>query len=308
MADYPRWPVKTNEKHRVVLFPQIRSDALRNSLRMTDAASFFTHLPPAAARLGRVIARPRAVGVCCVVALTSLGWVYLALQASGPDIWAVLCRPLSAAPGQTTIDLALVAAMWAAMTLAMMLPSAGPMILTYAEIAETAARKGERVVSPFILTAGYLAVWFGFALLAALAHVALSSAEPFAATAAPAGLLFSAAIFAGAGLYQFSAFKHACLHKCQQPFQFFFTRWATTPGGVFRLGLRQGMYCLGCCWAMMLVMLGAGAMNVVWMAALGIVMTAEKLSRGRKVAAAIGIALFAIAAGFVLTAFEIAGS
>ena len=95
---------------------------------------------------------------------------------------------------------------------------------------------------------------------------------------AAAGALFSGALFVGAGLYQFSALKHACLTLCQRPFPFFFANWTTEPRGVFRLGLRQGLYCLGCCWAMMLVMFAVGAMNVVWMAALGIVMTVEKMT------------------------------
>ena len=90
--------------------------------------------------------------------------------------------------------------------------------------------------------------------------------------------LFGGAIFLGAGLYQFSALKQACLTLCQRPFPFFFANWTTERSGVFRLGLRQGMLCLGCCWAMMLVMFAVGAMNVVWMAALGVLMTIEKLS------------------------------
>ena len=71
--------------------------------------------------------------------------------------------------------------------------------------------------------------------------------------------LFSGAIFIAAGVYQFSALKHACLMRCQQPFPFFFANWATTEAGVFRLGLKQGVYCLGCCWAMMLLMFAVGA-------------------------------------------------
>ena len=83
---------------------------------------------------------------------------------------------------------------------------------------------------------------------------------------ASASGLFSGAIFIAAGVYQFSALKHACLTQCQHPFPFFFTNWATTPRGVFRLGVKQGLYCLGCCWAMMLVMFAVGVMNVIWMA------------------------------------------
>jgi predicted metal-binding membrane protein len=114
--------------------------------------------------------------------------------------------------------------------------------------------------------------------------------------------LFSGAVFIGAGVYQFSALKHACLTQCRNPFQFFFSNWATTPRGVFKLGLRQGLFCLGCCWAMMLVMFAVGVMNVVWMAALGILMTVEKLGTGKRLTYAIGIGLILIGAAFVLTA------
>ena len=98
---------------------------------------------------------------------------------------------------------------------------------------------------------------------------------------APASGLFSGAIFIAAGVYQFTPLKHACLTQCQRPFPFFFAHWQTTASGVFRLGLTQGLYCLGCCWAMMLVMFAVGVMNVVWMAALGMVMTIEKIGAGR---------------------------
>ena len=120
---------------------------------------------------------------------------------------------------------------------------------------------------------------------------------------ASASALFSGAIFIGAGLYQFSALKHACLRQCRQPFPFFFAHWETTPRGVFRLGLKQGLYCLGCCWAMMLVMFAVGVMNVIWMAALGIVMTLEKIGSGNRFTYGLGAALIAVGVAFVLVAF-----
>ena len=113
--------------------------------------------------------------------------------------------------------------------------------------------------------------------IAALAQLALARAALQNSGLAAASGLFAGAIFIGAGAYQFSALKHACLTQCQRPFPFFFTNWATTPRGVFRLGVKQGFYCVGCCWAMMLVMFAVGVMNVVWMAGLGIVMTIEKI-------------------------------
>jgi predicted metal-binding membrane protein len=110
-------------------------------------------------------------------------------------------------------------------------------------------------------------------------------------------------VFLGAGLYQFSALKQACLTLCQRPFPFFFANWTTEPRGVLRLGLRQGVYCLGCCWALMLLMLAVGAMNVVWMAALGILMTLEKMTGTARLSEAIGLALLAI--GFVLVVVSV---
>jgi len=276
---------------------------------MSDATGHdFSHLPPAAAGLGRIFARPKAMATCCVIVLASLGWLYAALLFAGmggsfagfgTSIVEALCRPLSD-PSWSASGISIVALMWGAMTLAMMLPSAAPMIMTYAGIADTAARKNESIVSPFALAAGYTAVWLVFAVLAALIQTVLTQATLLDTSMNSASGFFSGAIFIGAGLYQFSPIKHACLTRCQQPFPFFFANWATTPSGVFRLGVKQGLYCLGCCWAMMLVMFAVGVMNVVWMAGLGMLMTIEKLLAGRRFTHAIGVTLIAIGACIAL--------
>jgi predicted metal-binding membrane protein len=249
------------------------------------------HLPPAASGLGAIFARPKIIAMVCVVALSGLGWLTLGLQAGG---WLdALCRQ----PGAT--NAAVVVGMWTAMILAMMLPTAAPMILTYTEIADTAARKNEPAVSPFAIAAGYTVVWLGFAAAAALTQLMLTRFALLDSAMKPASAWLSAAIFFGAGLYQFSALKHACLTQCQQPFSFFFANWKTTPRGVFGLGLRQGFYCLGCCWAMMLVMFAAGMMNVIWMAGLGIVMAIEKIGVGKRFSQLVGVALIAIGVAFI---------
>jgi predicted metal-binding membrane protein len=271
---------------------------------MSDAADRdLTYLSPATSRLAGVFARPKVIAVACVVLLAGLGWAYLALLTagmSGPSsAFDVLCRAMPTARPAT---IALIALMWGAMTLAMMLPSAAPMIYTYAEIADTAARKGERIVSPFVLAAGYSAIWLGFALLATAAQIALTRLTLFDSGLASASGLFSGAIFITAGAYQFSALKHACLNQCQHPFPFFFANWKTTPRGVFHLGVRQGLFCLGCCWAMMLVMFAVGVMNVVWMVGLGIVMTIEKIGSGRRFSHAVGVVLIAAGVAFLATA------
>src|SRR6185437_8458949 len=124
-----------------------------------------SRLSPAAGRLGAAFARPKVLAAICVITLAGLGWLALGLTAAATGMFDALCRPLTTG-AWSAISFAIIAAMWGAMTFAMMLPSAAPMIMTYAEIADTAARKDERIVSPFVLAAGYLSVWLGFAAVA----------------------------------------------------------------------------------------------------------------------------------------------
>jgi predicted metal-binding membrane protein len=265
---------------------------------MSDIAKDdLSFLRPAAARLAQAAANPRLVAMGSILALAGLGWVYLGLaHASRGDAFAVICRAET-----FTRDLAdgpLVVGIWSAMALAMMLPSAAPMILAYAEIADTAARKRIEVVSPLVLAGGYLAVWLCFAIAATVVQLALGRA----ALALPSGWLgpeTSAGLFVGAGLYQFSSLKQACLRQCRGPFSFFFLNWKTTTRGVFQLGIKQGLYCLGCCWAAMLLMFAAGTMNVVWMAGLAAAMTVEKLVNSPRLSYAFGVILICIGVGFV---------
>jgi predicted metal-binding membrane protein len=275
---------------------------------MTETTGYqFTHLAPAEAGLGQIFARPKAIAAGCVIIIAGLGWFYLALLIAAPaSSWfatvQALCRTLP--EGAWSFSAAAVtASMWSAMTLAMMLPSASPMILTYAEIAETAARKSERIVSPLVIAAGYASVWLVFSLLATVIQIVLTRAALLNTGITSASGILAGAIFIGAGIYQFSALKHACLTHCQNPFPFFFTNWATTLGGVFRLGVEQGLYCLGCCWAMMMVMFAVGVMNVAWMAGLAAVMTIEKLLTGRRFAHGVGVALIVVGTGIAVSAF-----
>ena len=257
-----------------------------------------TDLPLRAPVFASALAHPRRIALACLVVLAGAGWLALGLLVGSEQgsLIAALCRPVAGTwPGLPSA--ALVLAMWGAMTLAMMLPTAGPMILTYAEITETAAAKREPVASPLALIAGYVAVWLGFAVAATGLQIALTAWLRFDPAVPFASALVSGALFVGAGLYQFSSLKHACLARCRRPFAFFFANWTARTAGVLRLGLRQGLYCLGCCWAMMSLMLAVGVMNVFWMAALGAVMTIEKMT-GPRASRALGFAF--IATGVVI--------
>ena len=264
----------------------------------------FDHLGPGGRASVRYGARP-AITVMAVLAVAILlSWLVLglmsvraaqslpgALQGPGggiigrftlPELPGLLeqffsscLTPMEGENGMASLLPAYVA-MWFLMAVAMMLPSAAPMIRTYCEIADTAAAKGEMAVSPLVLVAGYLATWFTASVVFAAATVmlyTLSSGSPLAGPVTPIAAALSLAV---AGLYQFSHFKEACLEKCRNPFAILFANWSTRPSSIFRLGAAQGLWCLGCCWALMLVMFAVGIMNIFWMALLGVFAIVEK--------------------------------
>jgi predicted metal-binding membrane protein len=144
---------------------------------------------------------------------------------------------------------------WTVMMIAMMLPSAAPLILLY--------RRGSSALGTAKVTAGYLLVWAAAGVPAYLAH------ELLPMTVGPAAL-------AVAGLYQLTPLKEACLHHCRSPADFLVQRWGR---GAFRLGLEHGAWCLGCCWALMAVLVMVGAMGLAWVVGVAALVAAEKLSR-----------------------------
>jgi predicted metal-binding membrane protein len=193
----------------------------------------------------------------------------------------VLCLTPALPGGVASGDVGALILMWFLMAIATVLPSASPMIRTYCEIADTARIKGEPVVHPLVLVAGYLSAWLaasvGFAVLTLGVHAFASSdrmLDPVTGLAGAFALLI-------AGLYQFTGLKEACLKKCKNPFSILFANWSAKRRRIFQLGLRQGVWCLGCCWALMLVMFAVGVMNVFWMALIGLFTLIEKQTTGR---------------------------
>jgi predicted metal-binding membrane protein len=278
----------------------------------------------------RLFLRPKHVAIGCLVLFAAAGWTYLgmmlgtgtmrpALPGGGQtilDVFAgwfglagggrttfdVLCQPAFGRAGAGAGAAMAVASMWVAMVAAMMLPTAGPMILTYAEMAETAMGEGRRTASPIALIAGYGLIWAGFAVIAAALQVALTRAALLDPAMASASALFSGAVFVASGIYQFSPMKEACVTLCQQPAPFFATNWSEKSRDVFHLGMRQGLSCIGCCWATMLVMFAVGTMNVIWMAALGFIMAAEKIAATTRFSRMTGMVFTAIGVGFIAAA------
>ncbi|MDX8529752.1 DUF2182 domain-containing protein [Mesorhizobium sp. VK25A] len=216
------------------------------------------------------------------------------------DRFFTLCLAPAPLAGPAVVQASALVLMWFLMAVATMLPSAAPLIRTYCEIADTARMKGEPVVHPLVLVAGYLTTWLaasmGFTMLTLAVYAFAGSGrmlDPAVGLAGVAALLV-------AGLYQFSGLKQACLEKCRNPFSILFANWSAKPARIFRLGLEQGVWCLGCCWALMLVMFAVGAMNVFWMALIGLFTLIEKQTAGRVASRVAGAILLVWAVALLL--------
>ncbi len=198
----------------------------------------------------------------------------------GAEFWAALCTVTPDAAGYGRIVL-----MWALMSAAMMAPTSLPAFATYDELAHTGQTRFGQLV------AGYLLVWLGFSVLAGAVQMGLFRADLVSAFGDSRSTLLSAGLLIGAGAYQFSALKEACLAKCRAPFAFFMQHWDEGP---WRNGIRLGLVCLGCCWALMLLAFVGGVMNVGFMALAMVIMVLEKLpDLGRYVTRPLGVGLIA---------------
>ena len=175
--------------------------------------------------------------------------------------------------------------MWAVMMAAMMLPTAMPMVSVFGTL-----NKGRREAGRTIaFVAGYLALWAAFAAAATGAQWALQTSgflSPMIVSMSPA---LSAALLLIAGAFQFTPLKRACLRACRSPLGFLLTDWRNGLWGAARMGVRHGIYCLGCCWALMALLFVGGVMNLLWIAALTVLVAVEKLApKGELLAKALG--------------------
>ncbi|MGB8792083.1 MAG: DUF2182 domain-containing protein [Mycobacterium sp.] len=166
--------------------------------------------------------------------------------------------------------------MWAVMMVAMMVPTAAPMTMMYAAVARKAAAQHNPLAPTFVFVTGYIAMWTIFSLAATIAQHALDQAALLSPTMVATSTRFGAALLIAAGIYQFTPLKNACLKNCRAPAHFISRYWRTGNLGAFRLGLRFGAYCVGCCWILMALLFVGGVMNLLWIAAIAIFVLLEK--------------------------------
>jgi predicted metal-binding membrane protein len=246
-------------------------------------------------RTGDPLAAPsRAIlALLLVLAAAAWAWLLLAGHASGPGMdMAAMHTPTMG------LRAPLFLAIWAVMMVAMMFPTAAPMILAFHQVQAGRRRRGEAFVPSAVFVAGYMLVWvlagvgaYGAALLAERLAVR------FGLTPAT-GARIGGAVLIAAGLYQLTPLKDLCLSKCRTPFGFIMTSWREGRSGALRMGLLHGPYCLGCCWLLFAILFPLGLMNVAAMAALTVLIFAEKtLPWGRGAARAAAVLLVAYGVG-----------
>jgi predicted metal-binding membrane protein len=221
------------------------------------------------------LSRDRLVLGAGVCALTGLGWGYLVYDARNLHC-ARMMGP--AAHDWTGAEFGMVFAMWAIMMVAMMVPSAAPMLLAFDKVQRARRARGAAYVATSVFLAGYLIVWTAFSAAATLVQWDLQRRELLASTMESASPILTGALLILAGVFQWTPLKQRCLTHCHTPFQFITAHWREGSRGALDMGLRHGVYCVGCCWAVMALLFVAGVMNLWWIAVLSVYVLLEKIA------------------------------
>ena len=218
---------------------------------------------------GAAYARQRNVVLAALIALAAASWAALAWEAGRADM-AMMMR--------ATMGLAapLFLAFWIVMMAAMMFPAAAPMVVAFAQIQGSRRRQGQPYVPTALFVAGYMAVWAAAGIVAYVAAVGGEQLVARAGWSAWTVARWGGVMLILAGLYQLTPLKSACLSKCQSPIAFIMTSWRDGGIGAWTMGVEHGLYCLGCCWPLFVILFPLGMMNLWAMAILTIVIFGEK--------------------------------
>jgi predicted metal-binding membrane protein len=260
--------------------------------------------------LENLLRRDRVIIIGGLIIISALAWCYV-MTGAGTGMNVRAMTRIAISPGAFASDTAMpqqwtgaywaiMVAMWWVMMIAMMVPSAAPMILLYARVTrheQKSGRLAKGVVPTAAFVCGYLIAWLVFSVLASVLQFYLEGASLVHSMLMwslnswlSAGLLFAA------GLYQITPYKQTCLRHCRSPAHFLSSHWRPGHLGALRMGIEHGAFCVGCCWALMALLFVGGIMNLLWIAGLAVVVLVEKVvPRGAWVARAAGLACIAAA-------------
>ncbi len=228
--------------------------------------------------LERAVTKDRVIVITSLVVLAGAAWAYtgyLAWKMEGMDMGPEMAMPQMQT--WTLVDLLLLFVMWTVMMVAMMVPSAAPMVLMFANVQRQRQKQQRPFVSTGVFLLGYLIVWTAFSLIATLAQWGLHSAALLSPMMISTSSLFGGVLLMAAGIFQWTPLKHTCLKHCRSPLGFITTDWRDGTWGALLMGLRHGSYCAGCCWALMALLFVAGVMNLFWVAIIAVFVLIEKI-------------------------------
>jgi predicted metal-binding membrane protein len=258
--------------------------------------------------LEAVLRRDRWIILGALAVITALAWAYLIWFPTEGEHHSIVMSGMDladdyapTASGSSATAFAVSSAMWVVMMVGMMTPSAAPIILLYARVGRSAEAQGKPFAPAAWFAGGYLLVWTAFGLVAALLQLQLQAMALLSPGMASSTDVFAAGLLIAAGIYQWTPLKRSCLRYCQSPLQFIQRHGgfrADAPGAL-ALGTRHGAYCVGCCWALMLLLFAGGMMNLLWVAAIaGLVLLEKLLPFGPSIARTAGALM--VASGLVL--------
>jgi predicted metal-binding membrane protein len=252
-----------------------------------------------------LLRRDRVIVFLALVVLTALAWTYVLWLAGNMSAAMPAMADMNMGPAirpWSATQFLLSFAMWAVMMVGMMTPAATPIILLYARVGRQAQAEGKPFAQAGWFGAGYLIAWCGFGGLASLAQGVLIEAALLTPKLEATSDLFGGVVLILAGLYQWTPLKESCLSQCQDPLGFIMRQGGFKPGArdSLALGLKHGLFCLGCCWAVMTLLFVGGVMNLLWIAGLAIWVLLEKIvPAGRLISRGLGLVLVAAGAIFL---------
>ena len=223
-----------------------------------------------------VLRRDRVVVLAGLAAVTLLAWAYIFYLAANMAARDMAAMPRAQAWGPTELVLTFI--MWTVMMVAMMTPSASPMVLSFAQINRQRRAQNRSLASTGMFLLGYLLIWAGFSALATLFQWGLHSASLLSPMMVTTSAILGGAILLAAGIFQLTPLKHLCLSHCRTPMGFILTEWRESRPGALTMGLKHGRFCLGCCWILMALLFVAAVMNLLWVAVIAAFVLIEKVA------------------------------